>query len=418
MSSQILTRRLLVIVIALLGMGVQPGARAAETIKIAYMDPLSGPFASGGQQTAAQAQYALEWINAKGGALGRKFELLTYDDKLQPSEGLNILRQVTDQNIRFVMSCQGSNVAAALIDGVNKYNERNPDNRLIYLNCASLADEFTNDKCTFWHFRFDANAGMKSAMQVRAVDPAVKKVYLINEDYLFGQSMHDATKRYLAELRPDVQIVGDEMIPLGKVQDFSPYVSKIQASGAQALLTGNYGPDFSLLVKAGSTAGLDIRYYANYANAAGIPTQFGPAGIDKVVNVQSAHQNVAAEIGDADLDKWVADYRAKHEDDLQQAFWFRNLFAFVQAAMTKAGSDDPLKVALALEGMSLKDATGEDMTMRKDDHQVLLAYRAALFTKGVKYETEKLGLGWKTIVTVPAKDLAPTTSCKMKRPSA
>ena len=78
---------------------------------------------------------------------------------------------------------------------------------------------------------------------VRSLPKEVKKVYLINQDYLFGQSVQREVKNYLAKLRPDVQVVGDELIPLGKVKDFSPYITKINASGAQALLTGNWGPD-------------------------------------------------------------------------------------------------------------------------------------------------------------------------------
>ena len=62
----------------------------------------------------------------------------------------------------------------------------------------------------------------------------VKKVYLLNQDYLFGQSVQRDTKKWLAKLRPDIQIVGDELMPFGKVQDFSSYIAKIKASGAQS----------------------------------------------------------------------------------------------------------------------------------------------------------------------------------------
>src|SRR5271169_2000419 len=225
-------------------------AQAAETIKIAYTDPLSGPFAQVGDQNLAQMQYIIDYINSKGGALGRKFELLSFDNKSQPSEALIALNTITDQNVPIVMQCSGSNIAAALIDAVEKHNDRNPDNRVVYVNCGAVATELTNEKCSFWHFRFDAHAGMKSQMLVQALAADEKKVYLLNQDYLFGQSVQRDVKTSLAKLRPDVQVVGDELIPLGKVKDFSSYVTKIKASGAQALITGNWGPDMSLLIKA------------------------------------------------------------------------------------------------------------------------------------------------------------------------
>ena len=110
-------------------LGLRP-AIAADPIKIAYIDPFSGPFASGGDEFLKVFAFILEKVNAEGGALGRKFEMVPFDDKLQPAEALIALKSVTDQNIPFVMQCTGSNVGAALLDGVAKHNARNPDNRV------------------------------------------------------------------------------------------------------------------------------------------------------------------------------------------------------------------------------------------------------------------------------------------------
>jgi branched-chain amino acid transport system substrate-binding protein len=250
-----MSRRLLTILAAaLIGLTASLAAHAQDTIKIAVTDPLSGPFAQVGQQNLQQLQYSLDYINTKGGALGKKFELVTFDNKSQPSEELIALKSIADQNIHFVMQAAGSNIAAALIDGIEKHNARNPDNRIVYLNFGAVATELTNEKCSFWHFRFDATAEQKALMLVLSLPQETKKVYLLNQDYLFGQSLQRDAGRFLAKLRPDVEIVGNELIPLGKVKDFSPYVSKIKSAGAQALITGNWGPDMSLLVKAGMDA--------------------------------------------------------------------------------------------------------------------------------------------------------------------
>jgi branched-chain amino acid transport system substrate-binding protein len=392
-------------------------AQAAETIKIAYTDPLSGPFAQVGVQNLAQMQYIIEYINSKGGALGRKFELVSFDNKSQPSEELIALKTITDQNIPIVMQCAGSNIAAALIDAVEKHNDRNPDSRIVYVNCGAVATELTNEKCSFWHFRFDAHAGMKSQMLVQALAADEKKVYLLNQDYLFGQSVQRDVKTSLAKLRPDVQVVGDELIPLGKVKDFSSYVTKIKASGAQALITGNWGPDMTLLIKAGMEAGLGVKYYTLYAWLGGGPTAIGPTGDGRVVAIQPFNENIAVETGNAALENWTREFRATHDFDFYAA-GYRTIFEFIQAAFNKAGTVDPLKFAQALEGLTLTDMTGHELTMRKDDHQLLTEYYAAVFSKGVRYDSEKTGLGWKTLTTVEASDLAQSTTCQMKRPSS
>jgi branched-chain amino acid transport system substrate-binding protein len=412
-----MARKPLSLLIAVLTVLFAVSAQAAETIKIAYTDPLSGPFAQVGDQNLAQMQYIIDYINSRGGALGRKFELVSFDNKSQPSEALIALKTITDQNIPIVMQCSGSNVAAALIDAIEKHNGRNPDNRIVYVNCGAVATELTNEKCSFWHFRFDAHVAMKSQMLVQALAPEEKKVYLLNQDYLFGQSVQRDVKTFLLKLRPDVQVVGDELIPLGKVKDFSSYVTKIKASGAQALITGNWGPDMTLLIKAGMEAGLDVKYYTLYAHLGGGPTAIGPAGDGKVVVIQAFNENIAVETGNTALENWTQKFRETHDFDFYAA-GFRTMFEFIQAGFNKAGTTDPAKFALALEGLTLTDMTGREITMRKDDHQLLPEYFAALFTKGVKYDSEKTGLGWKTLTTVEGKDLAQPTTCQMKRPSS
>jgi branched-chain amino acid transport system substrate-binding protein len=392
-------------------------AQAQGTIKIAYTDPLSGPFAQVGDQNLKQFQYIIDYINAKGGALGRKFELVAFDNKSQPSDALIALKSATDQNIPIIMQCSGSNIAAALIEGVEKHNARNPESRIVYVNCGAVATELTNEQCSYWHFRFDAHVAMKAEILARALPKEVTKVYLLNQDYLFGQSVQRDVKTYVAKLRPDVQVVGDELIPLGKIKDFSPYITKIKASGAQALLTGNWGPDMTLLIKAGMDAGLDLRYYTFYAHLGGGAIAIGPAGDGKVRSVMAFHENVAVETGNKDLEEWTKAFRAKHDFDFYAA-GFRTIFEFIQAGFNKAGSVDAAKFAAALEGMTLTDMLNTPVTLRKEDHQILTEYFVGVFSQGVKYDSEKTGLGWKTEVTVPAKDLDQPNTCKMKRPRA
>jgi branched-chain amino acid transport system substrate-binding protein len=257
---------------------------------------------------------------------------------------------------------------------------------------------------------------MKAEVMVRALPKDVTKVYLINQDYLFGQSVQREVKTYLAKLRPDVQIVGDELIPLGKIKDFSPYLTKIKASGAQALLTGNWGPDMNLLIKAGVDAGADLRYYTFYAHLAGGPTAIGAGGENRVLAVMSFGENVAPEIGNKEAEAFAQGFRDKHKFDFSAA-GFRTIFEYLQAAVNKAGSVDPTKIATAMEDLTIKDFLGFDTKMRKDDHQIISEYFVGTFKKGVKYDAEGTGLGWATSATILAKDVDQPNTCKMKRPS-
>jgi branched-chain amino acid transport system substrate-binding protein len=399
----------------LLAIGGGAPGWAQQTIKVAYTDPLSGPFAQVGDANLKQMQYIIDYINSKGGALGKKFELVPFDNKSQPSDALIALKSATDQNMPFIMQCSGSNIGAALIEGINKHNERNPDNRIIYLNCGAVAPELTNEQCSFWHFRFDLHAAMKAEVMVRALPKTTTKIYLINQDYLFGQSVQREVRNFIGKLRPDVQIVGDELIPLGKIKDFSPYITKIKASGAQAVMTGNWGPDMNLLIKAGVDAGADLNYYTFYAHLAGGPTAIGAGGENRVYSVMPFSENVAPEIGNADADAFIKGFHDKHKFEFTSA-GFRTIFEYLQAAVNKAGAVDATKIAFALEGMSLKDFLGFETTMRKDDHQLIGEYFVGVFKKGVKYDAENTGLGWATATTVLAKDIDQPNTCKMKRP--
>ena len=401
---------------SLLAPGTVPNAFADETIRIAFIAPFSGAFAPQGDAFLKELRYSMDVVNKTGGALGKQFEIVTFDDKLQPAEAIIALKSATDQNIPIVIQCVGSNVAAAMIDGVAKYNARNPDNRVIYLNCAALANELTNEKCDFWHFRFAANVGQRVETLIQALPQDVTTVYLINQDYLYGQSVDADMKSYLAKLRPDVRIVGDDLVPFGKVKDYSSYITKIKVSKAQAVLTSNWGVDFNLLLKSGVETALDVRYFTLSAHLNGGPTAMGKSGVDRVYSALDFHHNIPNEIGNAETDAWIGKFHEQFPDFDYTWINYRTMFEMLQAAINKAGVVDPMKIALALEGMEITDTVGQKNIMRREDHQLIDPLYAAVFTTGVKYDSEHTGFGWKTVKTIPASELAQPTTCKMKRP--
>lgn len=402
-------------VVGLFGWTASP-SMAQDTIRFGYSELLSGTFAQVGDQGIKTIQTVIDGINAKGGVLGKQIVLVPLDHKGQPAEAILNMQKLVDDGIQIMLNCGPSNVGSALIGAVAKNNERNKDRRILFINCGALAPELTNEQCDFWHFRFSMHAGQQAEIMVRTLPKSITKVYLINQDYIFGQSAQRDLKKYLAALRPDVQVVGEELIPLGKIKDFAPYITKVKASGAQALMTGNWGPDLSLMVKAGMDAGLPIEYHTMLGHLAGSPTAIGPAGENRIHSVLSMHENVGIETNNKELDAWVQAFRKKFDFD----FIFgdrRTAVEMTVAAIAKAGTTDALKVAEALEGITITDAAGQPATMRKDDHQIILTYYGAKFSRDVKYDSEKTGLGWKTENVVKPGDLDSKHVCKMKRPT-
>lgn len=388
---------------------------AGKTVKIAWMDPLSGPLANIGQNSLRTFQFMAERISASNPA-GVKFEIVPFDNKLSPQESLTALKAVIDQGIRYVTQGNGSSVAGALIDAINKHNERNPGQEIVFLNNAAVDPDFTNSKCSFWHFRFDADTSMKMEAYTSYMkdEKNIKKVYLINQNYSHGHQVVKFFKEALARKRPDVQIVGEDLHPLGQTRDFAPYIAKIKASGADSVVTGNWGADLSLLVKAAKDAGLDATFYTYYGGANGTPSAIGPTMEGKVKFVYIGHTNIP------ELRKLLDDYNAKFKDDLSLLSTL-HVLPMLAAAMAKAKSVEPVAVARAMEGLTIKSFSGE-VTMRAADHQLQQPLYVATWRKlkdpKKEYNVEGTGFTWEQNAVFPPYVSSTPTSCQMKRPGA
>ncbi len=390
-------------------------AQKGETVKIAFMDPLSGPFASTGQNQLKSWQFVAERFSGAKNPAGVKFEVVGFDNKGSPQESLNTLKAAIDQGFRYVTQGNGSGAALAISDAVAKHNERNPGKELVYLNYAAVDPALTNEKCDYWHFRLDADTTMKmEALTAFMKDqPKVKKVFLINQNYSHGQQVSRYFKEDIARKRPDIQIVGDDLHPIGQVKDFAPYVAKIKQSGADTIVTGNWSQDLTLLVKAMNDAGLKLPMYTYYAGVTGTPTVLAAGGDSEVYVVAYGHSNHSGEIG-----AMAADFKKKFNDDYY-TFATYNGIHLLGAAMAKAQSTNPVKVAAALEGLSFKSFAGE-VQMRKTDHQLQQSMFITKWQKVDKanpYSVENTGYTF-----VPVKQMEPyvastPTSCQMKRPA-
>ena len=399
---------------ALLASATIAFAQKGETVKIAMIEGLSGPFGNVGQNLLKNWQFITERLNGAKNAAGVKFEIVGIDSKGSPQEALNALKSAVDQGIRYVAQGNGSAVALALADAVAKHNERNPGKEVIYLNYAAVDPALTNEKCTFAHFRLDADTSMKMQALTSFMkdQPKVKKVYLLNQNYSHGQQVTKYFKEGLARSRPDAQIVGEDLHPFGQVKDFAPYVAKIKASGADTLVTGNWGQDMTLLIKAITEAGLKIPIYSYYANVSGTPTALAAAGDLEVYMINYYHSNLTGEIGAI-----AKEFKAKYKDDFY-TFSIYNGIVMLTEAMNKAKSTDPMKVAAALEGLSFKGFNG-DSQMRKSDHQLQQGLFISKWQKvdaKNNYSVENTGYTFAPVKYIDAYVASTPTSCDMKRP--
>ena len=400
-------------------------AQSPAPIKLALIEGLSGPFANTGEAVVRNIAWAVDRVNARGGVKTtqgqRLMALERYDSKGQSEEALSALKSAIDDGAQVVLQGNSSANAAALIDAINKHNEREPAKRVLFLNYSAVDPALTNEKCSFWHFRFDAHADMRMAalMEVLRDDKAVKGIYLIGQDYSFGQAVLREAKRQISAQRPDMQIVGDELHPVGRVKDFLPYAAKIKASGAQAVVTGNWGNDLTLLVKAAREVGFEGKFYTFYGNALGAPAAIGDAGIGKVIAVADWLPNVPGAQSEAFYQAFRARF-PKPADDYVHMRMQLMVEALAQAIEKSGAPANVVAVANHLAGSAVR-LSGQSGHMRAADHQFQQALVVGVMDRrgapGVKFDVEGSGYGFRVVKQIAPAQAELPSSCRMARPT-
>ena len=393
-------------------------------IQLALIEGMSGPFANTGEAVLRNLVWAVERVNARGGvttADGKRLLVLNrYDSKGQNEEALTSLRAAIDAGAQYIFQGNSSANASVLIDAIQKHNERELQKRVLFLNYSAVDPALTQERCNFWHFRFDAHADMRmtALMQVLKQDAKLKSVYLIGQDYSFGQAVLKEAKQQLTQLRPDIQVAGEELHPIGRVKDFLPYAAKIKASGAQAVITGNWGNDLTLLIKAAKEAGFEGKFYTFYGNALGATAAIGDAGVGKVLAVAEWMPNVPG----AESVKFYQAFKQRFDKPAEDYVHLRMqlmIEALVQS-IEKAGVSEPLAVALQLEKADVS-LGGQRGKMRALDHQFQQPLVVSMMAKqggpDVPFDVEGSGYGFKVVKQFKAADVELPSSCKMVRPA-
>lgn len=410
----------------MLGMAAVAQAQgpAGAPIRLGMIEGLSGPFANAGEAVVRNLRIAIDRVNARGGVKTvdgqRPLELVTFDSKGNVDESLIQFRSLIDKRIPFVLQGNSSAVAGALVAAINRNNVRQPDARVLFLNYSAVDPALTNENCSFWHFRFDASSDMRMQALTEAIraEHGVRKIYLIAQDYSFGHQVSKTAREMLAAKRPDIQIVGDEFHPVGKIKDFAPYIAKIKASGADAVVTGNWGNDLTLMVKAAREGGLNARFYTFYGNGLGAPAAMGDAGVGRVLAVAEWHPNVGGAASDAFYQSFRARYPEPRDDYVHLRM--QMMVEMLVRAIEQTGSTDAVKVAQALENMRYTNAFHE-ATVRAEDHQVLQPLYVSVMAKqggDVRFDNEGSGYGFRTVRKLKAAQTTLPTTCRMERPQS
>lgn len=409
-----------------------PAARAQPrdaAVPIALIEGLSGPFANAGEAVFRNLLWAAERVNARGGVRlpdgARPLAIVRFDSKGNTEDALGLLRSALDQGIRLIAQGNSSATAAALVDALDKHNEREPRRRGLLLNYSAVDPILTNERCSPWHFRFDAHADMRltALVDVMHDDRELRRVYLIGQDYSFGQHVGRQARAMLAARRPDVAIVGDELHPLGRVRDFLPYAAKIKASLADAVLTGNWGNDLTLLVRALREVGSAARLYTFYGNALGAPAAIGEAGVGRVVAVAEWHPNLGTPASDAFVRAFRTRFPSPADDYVHARMHV--MIEMLAAAVERAGQVEALAIARALSGARYDGATLGGLhaaEMRAADHQLqqplVVSLMDRLGAPGVAFDVEGSGFGFRTLRRFEAAAVSQPHACSMRWPAA
>ena len=366
-----------------------------------------------------QLQFAADYLfNSRGGILdGRMIEIVPLDNQNSPTQTQIQFRRAVSEGIRIIFQGNGSAVANALNSTISRHNRRNPGQEILQINYSAVDPILTEDNCSFWHFRFDAHEVMKLNILTDyiASNPDIKSVYIIGQDYSFGQILSDTSIALLKEKRPDIEIVGSELHPIGQVKDFTPYVTKIVSSGADAVITGNWGADMVSLARSIIDNGLDVPVFTFYAAYDGITATLGADGKNMI---RLVHNETSNPIPTEQRKEFIRAFKAANPNNDVTQPRITNALSMIVAAMEETRSTDPYDIALALEDMRFTTLSGEEIWMRGEDHQIFQSLHISVHTdEGIEFDADNSGFGLFSEYHVPTEETIVPTSCRMSRPS-
>jgi branched-chain amino acid transport system substrate-binding protein len=336
-------------------------ALAADTIKIGFPIPLSGPTAVYGEPILKGAQMAVDEINAKGGLLGRKLELLPRDSKANADEAVRLARElIVKDNVDFLAGTLTSAEAPA-VSTIAK------ENKIVFLAPSAKTMKLTAPENLHpYVFRVASNTDIegKAGARIVAQWKDVKTVATIAPDYAYGRDAMAAFTAELKILRPDIQIVDQQWPKLGE-PDFTAFINAQMGKKPDAVYCDLFGGDFITFAKQAAPLG----YFKAINNRLADGGEVGV--IDEAIALGGDYPfGITTDTYDPVI--WTGKEPAAHKafEDRLRAFmksdngsgWAimgYNVVTALAAGITKAGSTDSDKVSAALKGLTFDTPTGK-----------------------------------------------------------
>lgn len=391
-------------------------AAPGPLVRMAFIDPLSGPAADIGRNSLRSWQFmARELAGASAASGAPRFLVAGFDNKGSPQESVNALKAAIDQGFRYIIQGNGSGVTAALMAAIDRHNTRFPERAVILINYAAMDPSLTAERCSYWHFRIDADTAMRMRALARFMgrQSGLQRVALLNQNYAHGQQFALYFHQEIEREAPGIRVVFDEAHPAFTLDDFSSYVQRIRESGAQALVTGNWGADLRRLIRSMQAQQLWLPVYAYYPALVGTPTLLANSAEQlPVYQVASSHTHQAGEIGELSRA-----FRHEYGEDLVVTSAYDGM-RMLMYAMNQVGSTDPVQVATRLSGMIFTGFNGP-VSLRADDHQLQKGVYISRWQKldaAAKWSAESTGYGFVPVEFMAGSDVAAPPRCQMHRP--
>lgn len=394
------------------------GAAQAAPLKLALVETLSGPASPTGQMFRSAVRYTLDGINGGGGWNGEPVQLLEYDNQGGPAGAAEKVKAAIADGAHIILQGAASSVAGQITEDVRKHNLRNPGKEVIFLNLGGEANEFTAEKCHYFHVRFSPHATMrmKALMGVLRTEKVMgDEVFAMNQNYSWGQDIEKATVEYGPSM--GYKVVDKVLHDLNKVQDFSPYVAKIAASKADTVVTGNWGNDLLLLMKAAKAAGLKARFATTFLDQPGNIGNAGETALGHYV-VHSFNAEAAGAAGE----KYAEDYRAKSGRvpsfvEPHSINGMRLVGEALKNTKAEGGNFSARAFIPALRAAKVQTPLGE-LAIRAADHQALLPMVVSVVSKDAKFKVDGTDMGFKPVKVMNGAEAAAAVSpaCKMTAP--
>jgi len=368
------------VLLVTLVLALPPTAFAQKAIKVGMPIPLSGPPALFGEPASKGAQMFVDELNAKGGVLGRKIELVVRDSKADANEAVRVARElILKENVDFLVGTLTSAEGPA-VSVVAK------ENKIVFIAPIPKTDQLTAaDKLHPYVFRVAATTTMegRSAAEIVAKWP-VTKVATIAFDYAYGQDVTKAFVEHIKKIKPSVQIVDQQWPKLGE-QDYNPFINAQMAKKPEAIVSSIWGGFFVTYSKQAKALGVFDAIKHNFIGLgeAGSPETTKSMGADYPVGIwgnsydafywdtaSPAHRDYTARLSKYLKDEYPSSWAIQGYMGMQ----------FLAEAIKKANSTESDKVSKALLGLTVETPVGP-LTIREKDHQ---ANRGQLYGKTVK----------------------------------